>query len=61
MSDRQAILTRLRDALVELDIDAIPGICEEAMEAGISAYDAVIEGMAKGMEIVGEKYEEGTY
>ncbi len=61
MSDKQAILTRLRDALVELDIDAIPGVCEEAMEAGISAYDAVIEGMAKGMEIVGEKYEEGEY
>jgi len=61
MSDKQAILTRLRDALVELDIDAIPGICEEAMEAGISAYDAVIEGMAKGMEIVGEKYEGGEY
>ena len=61
MSDRQVILERLRDAIVELDIDAIPGICEEAMEAGISAYDAVIEGMAKGMEIVGERYEEGVY
>ena len=61
MSDRQAILTRLRDAIVELDIDAVPGICEEAMEAGIPAYEAVIEGMAKGMEIVGERYEEGVY
>ena len=61
MSNRQAILERLRDAIIELDIDAIPGICEEAMEAGISAYDAVIEGMAKGMEIVGERYEEGVY
>ena len=55
------ILEHLRDSVVELDIDAVPDICQEALDAGISAYDAIIKGMARGMEIVGQKYEDGEY
>jgi 5-methyltetrahydrofolate--homocysteine methyltransferase len=55
------ILERLRDAVVELDIDAVPQICQEALDAGISAYEAIIKGMARGMEIVGQKYEDSEY
>jgi 5-methyltetrahydrofolate--homocysteine methyltransferase len=61
MSARSEILQRLSDAIVELDIDAIPRLCEEALEAGVPAHEAVIEGMAKGMEVVGQKYEDGEY
>lgn len=61
MTGRSEILQRLNDAIVELDIDAIPRLCEEALEAGVPAHEAVIEGMAKGMEVVGQKYEDGEY
>jgi 5-methyltetrahydrofolate--homocysteine methyltransferase len=61
MSDNQAILDKLSEAIVELDIDSIVGLSESAIESGIQPYDIVINGMAKGMEIVGQKYEDGEY
>ena len=61
MSDNQAILDKLSEAIVELDIDSIVGLCESALESSIQPYDIVINGMAKGMEIVGQKYEAGEY
>jgi len=61
MSKEEKILTRLRDAIVNLDIEAVQKAAKDAIEAGIPAYKAVIEGMAKGMEIVGQKYEDGEY
>lgn len=61
MADENEILGKLRDAIVELDILGVQEASEEAISTGISAYRAVVEGMAKGMEIVGQKYEEGEY
>ena len=61
MSRNQAILDKLTEAIVELDIDSIVGICESAIKSGIQPYDIVINGMAKGMEVVGQKYEDGEY
>jgi 5-methyltetrahydrofolate--homocysteine methyltransferase len=61
MSDNQAILDKLSEAIVELDIDSIVELCKSAIEDGIQPYDIVINGMAKGMEIVGQKYEAGEY
>ena len=61
MSKEEEILTRLRDAIVNLDIEGVQKAAKDALEAGIPAYKAVIDGMAKGMEIVGQKYEDGEY
>ncbi len=61
MASESEILGRLRDAIVGLDIPGLQEACEEAIATGIPAHRAVIEGMAKGMEIVGQKYEEGEY
>jgi 5-methyltetrahydrofolate--homocysteine methyltransferase len=55
------ILMNLRDAIVNLDIEGVKKACEEAVSSGIPAYKAVLDGMAKGMEIVGQKYEDGEY
>lgn len=61
MRGNKMILDKLREAIVELDIDSIVGLCENAIDSGIPPYDIVINGMAKGMEIVGQKYEDGEY
>ncbi len=61
MPNEEEILAKLRDAIVNLDIDAVQKAAKEAIESGIPAYKAVVEGMAKGMEIVGQKYENGEY
>lgn len=61
MASESEILVRLRDAIVELDIPGLKEACDEAITAGIPAFRAVIEGMTKGMEIVGQRYEAGEY
>ena len=57
----EEILGKIRDAIVNLDIDGVQNACKEAIEAGIPAYKAVGDGMSKGMVIVGEKYENNEY
>ena len=59
--DNRAILDRLKDAIVKFDIDEAKRACAEALQQGIPAYEIVMEGMAKGMELVGEKYECGDF
>lgn len=59
--DKQAALEEIRDAIVNLDVDAIPGLCKKAIDEGIPAYEVVLGGMAKGMKIVGDRYEAGVY
>jgi 5-methyltetrahydrofolate--homocysteine methyltransferase len=59
--DKQTTLEEISKAIIELDIDAIPELCKKAVQGGIPAYEIVIGGMAKGMKIVGEKYEAGEY
>ena len=61
MESKEEVFQRLRDAIVQLDIDGIRRIAQEALDKGIPAYEAVMEGMSKGMEIVGKKFEEGEF
>jgi len=59
--EREEILSKLKDAVVSFDIDSAQKLCKSALEKGIPAYEIVIEGMAKGMDIVGQKYESGEF
>lgn len=61
MSSREEILGKLKDSIVSLDIEGCRNTAMAAVEKGIPPYEAVIEGMAKGMEVVGEKYKNGEY
>lgn len=61
MNSENNILTKLQEAIIELQIDEIAQLSKDALDAGISAYDAIVKGMAKGMEVVGQKYEDGEY
>jgi corrinoid protein of di/trimethylamine methyltransferase len=58
---KQEVLARLRDCVVNLDIDGVKRAAKEAIDAGVTPYEAIMEGMAKGMEVVGQKYEAGEY
>ena len=61
MSSEKEFLGKLRDSIVNLDIDGVKEAAEGALAAGVPAFKAVVEGMAKGMEVVGQKYEDGEY
>ncbi len=54
-------LNRLSDCIVNLEFENIEQAAQDAIAAGIPAYTAVTQGMAKGMEIVGQKFEDGEY
>ena len=52
---------KLSKAIVELNDIEIKKLAKEAIDAGVPAQVAILEGLAKGMEIVGEKYEKKEY
>ena len=57
MSSEKEILKRLRDCVVTFDSENVPKACQDALAAGIPAYEAIANGLSRGMEIVGQKYE----
>jgi len=61
MAKEKEILERLRNSVVNLDINGVQQACKDVLAANIPPYKAVMDGMAKGMEIVGQKYEAKEY
>jgi len=61
MKTNKSILDRIAETIVNLDPDNAKKTVEEALEAGISPYELVVKGMAKGMEVVGERYAKMEY
>jgi len=61
LRDRGSILRDLADAVIFMDENKARDVAREALEAGIDAYEAVMEGLAKGMEVVSDKYEREEY
>ncbi|MDQ1280478.1 MAG: hypothetical protein QG670_1741 [Thermoproteota archaeon] len=59
--NEKEILERLRESIVNLDVEGVQKACEQAISSGIPAYDVVVHGMANGMEEVGKKYEAREY
>ncbi|MGA3406730.1 MAG: corrinoid protein [Candidatus Bathyarchaeia archaeon] len=57
----QQILDRLRDCIVNMDIDGVREASEQALNAKISAITAINEGMLPGIRIVGEKFQAGEF
>lgn len=57
----QEILDALRDAIVAIDLAKVRKVSEEALEEGIPALRAINDGMIRGMQTVGEKFQTGEY
>jgi methanogenic corrinoid protein MtbC1 len=58
---KEETLESLKKAIVMFDIDGIRALAENALNRGVSAYECVVNGMAKGMEVVGQKYQLGEF
>ncbi len=61
MRNRDEILENLKMAVITMDEEAARSTAREAIHSGISAADAINEGLVKGMQVVGEKYEQQEY
>ncbi len=57
----QELLKALSDGVVNMDMEKVKGAGQKVLDEGLSAYDAVMHGLAAGMEIVGELYERHEY
>lgn len=55
------ILTALHDGVVEFDEDRTVEVANEAIAEGVDAYEAIMDGLAKGMETVGGMYARQEY
>lgn len=55
------ILERLKNGVIEFDEEAVAAASEEALETGVDAYKAVIDGLAAGMDVVGGYFASGEY
>lgn len=59
--DEEEILEKIKNYLINFDIENLKKECKEAIDKGISPYRIIMDGMSKGMDIVGKKYEEGEF
>jgi monomethylamine corrinoid protein len=53
----EEIFNKLRDTIVNQDINGCVAATQEALDAGISAFDIVNQGLSVGMKIIGDKFE----
>ncbi len=58
---RKEILERLKKGVIEFDEDMVKEAANEALEVGMDALDAIMNGLVSGMEEVGNLYEKGEY
>ena len=62
MADRKdEILQGLADAVIQMDEDRAVALAHEAIATGLDAYEAISEGLARGMAVVSEKYDNEEY
>lgn len=59
--DKQKILAKIANSLAELDSETLKKSLEDAAHDKISVQEIIREGLGKGMQIVGERYERGEY
>jgi corrinoid protein of di/trimethylamine methyltransferase len=58
---REELLNKLKEGVVNFDEELVRQTSQEVIEEGLDAYDAVMNGLAAGMEKVGELYDKQEY
>jgi len=58
---REELLKTLSDAVVNMDEDKAKETAQKVLDEGFNAYDGVMNGLAAGMEIVGDLYDKHEY
>jgi dimethylamine corrinoid protein len=58
---REAILTDLSNAVLEMEDERALELVHEALDAGLDPYDTIQNGLVPGMDRAGELFDEGEY
>ena len=58
---KNELLKEIHASVVEYDEEKTAELCEKALQIGIPPYDAIMQGLASGMDEVGSLYEQKEY
>jgi corrinoid protein of di/trimethylamine methyltransferase len=58
---KEEILKKLAECVVEFDEDGAREWAQKALDEGIDAFEAIMDGLAVGMETVGDLYDQQEY
>jgi corrinoid protein of di/trimethylamine methyltransferase len=58
---RAEILEKLKNGVLEFDEDLVSEASHEALEEGMDPYEAIMDGLAAGMDVVGELFSKKEY
>jgi len=59
--EKRQILEKMRDAVVDKDVEGVIKVVKEGISIGIDPLDAIQRGLIQGMKIVGEKWGKGEF
>ena len=59
--NKEELFRKLEDAVVEMDEDQVAVLANQVVEDGVDAFEAIDQGLAKGMERAGQLFEEEEY
>jgi monomethylamine corrinoid protein len=57
--DKEEQFEKLKNAIINQDIEGCKNLTKEALDAGLSAVEIVNKGLTPGMKVVGDKFENG--
>ena len=60
-SRKKEILEKLAEAVVEFEEDMAREWAQTALDEGMEAFEAIMQGLAVGMETVGDLYDQQEY
>jgi corrinoid protein of di/trimethylamine methyltransferase len=58
---RKELLETLKDGVVNFEEEKVKEAAKRVVDEGLDAYDAIMNGLAAGMEVVGELYDKHEY
>ncbi|MDR3270164.1 MAG: corrinoid protein [Peptococcaceae bacterium] len=58
---KEELYQKMSDAIVDMDEDLVVELSEQAVNEGIDAFEAIDQGLTKGMERAGQLFEEEEY
>lgn len=61
MATKEELLEQLKNGVVEYQEDEVKEAAQQALDDGYVALDMIMDGLAAGMEIVGELYDNNEY
>jgi corrinoid protein of di/trimethylamine methyltransferase len=58
---KEEILAKLKEGVIEYEEDTVIEYSNKALEEGVVPLEAIMDGLAAGMQVVGELYEKNEY